>query len=111
MDGGYLMTALNTLKQASYYELSLTVEGGQLRLASPNPPPSELLERLKANKSLLIKHLALYQNADFETAKAAWYGHYWGCDLCKNHHTKFKKPAIHPCNEGELLVEVYNKTI
>ena len=105
------MTVLNTLEQAKYYEVSLSVEGGQLRLASPNPPPNELLESLKANKSLLIKHLALYQNADFETAKAAWYGHYWGCQLCISHHTKLRPPPVHPCNEGELLNGIYNNTI
>lgn len=105
------MTALNTLKQASYYELSLTVEGGQLRLASPNPPPDELLESLKANKPLLIKHLALYQKAGFEEAKAAWYSHYWSCQLCIGHHTKLRPPPVHPCNEGELLRDIYNKNI
>lgn len=105
------MTALNTLKQASYFEVDLSVEGDQLRMASPNPPPNELLESLKANKPLLMKYLTLYQNADFETAKAAWYSHYWGCDLCKGHHTKLRPPPIHPCNEGELLREIYNKTI
>lgn len=105
------MSALNTLKQASYAEVALSIEGGQLMMAAPTQPPAKLLENLKANKSLLIKYLELYQGADFETAKAAWYGHYWGCKLCKNHHTKLRPPTVHPCNEGELLNNIYNNTI
>ena len=55
------MTALNTLKQASYYELSLTVEGGQLRLASPNPPPNELLESLNDEMTKIITATSIFE--------------------------------------------------
>ncbi|NLW06134.1 MAG: hypothetical protein GX029_13075 [Pseudomonadaceae bacterium] len=103
------MTAINTLDQAKYYEVSLSVEGDQLRPAATNPPPQHLMERLQANKPLLIKHLDHYQNADAETACQVWYKHYWGCELCKGHHTKLRPPPVHPCNEGELLVTIYNR--
>lgn len=105
------MSVLNTLEQASYAEVTLSIEDGQLRMAAPTQPPAKLLENFKANKSLLIKHLELYQDADFETAKAAWYSHYWSCNLCKSHHTKLRPPTVHPCNEGELLNKIYNETI
>lgn len=102
------MTALKTLEAAQFYELQLKVEGVQLKMATANKPPNELLERLKANKPLLITHLDHYQNADAETACKVWYSHYWSCQLCKFHHTKLLPPPEHPCNEGELLVSIYN---
>lgn len=104
------MTALNTLKQASYFEVVLSVEGEQIRMAATNQPPNELLESLKANKPLLIKHLEHYQDAEPEVAHKVWYSHYWSCKLCKNHHTKLRPPPEHPCNEGELLNSIYNNS-
>lgn len=111
MDGGDLMTVLKTLEQSRFYELNLIVEGEQLHLAAPIEPPADLLDSLKENKQLIIKHLELYQDASFEIAKLVWYGHYWGCELCKNHHTQLKPAPDHPCNEGELLNSIYNNTI
>lgn len=63
MDGGDLMTVLKTLEQSRFYELNLIVEGEQLHLAAPIEPPADLLDSLKENKQLIIKHLELYQDA------------------------------------------------